>query len=647
MGGKSKEKIRIPVIADGEPVATLEGWKEGDKCFWQLIDPVLQPPRVIIPKTSINPTSVHSRREMVRMLHKELEIDELNKNEVERYVDELRARLIELKGDGNTGSGKNKAKGQKNGEEDKKPTIKTTYLELDGSIIEQISGGRFIKWTPGKEGYEILNKVETEDAIYLPANSEEEEYGAVLLPEKPEEYESIEQLVEEIRQFIHRYVDVSSTFLTISAWYVLLTWVYERMNTLPYLRVIGDWGVGKSRYLDTVGGLCYRATIAAGAITPAPIYRLIRKWHGTLILEEADRRKSDETDEVVTILNCGFEKRRPVLRCTKDNPDELQVLPTFSPKIFATRGRFQDVALESRCLTEVMRETDREDIPVQLPSEFYEEQKRLRNKLLMFRIRNFHKIDPDAGADLDLGDVEPRLKQATVCFAALFKNIDGAYGEFKNFLKKLQREIVEERANTVEGAVVSALFALTHVTDVTNVTNVTRHKIGNREYIKLTSKEISEYLNSDGILKDIKPQRVGQILKTLGLHTEPVRIGDDVGRYIVYDERALKSLARRYLLKQDKNEDENGEKTDVTSVTAVTCVTGDRGEIDESQLTEAHRLNLAVYRYVKERGEVKRSEVIEAMRKRGFDPESVKLALQVQLAAGWLVEMKGMLLAGR
>jgi hypothetical protein len=43
----------------------------------------------------------------------------------------------------------------------------------------------------------------------------------VLLPSKPEEYDSEESLLSEIQSFIHRYVDVSPLFEKIASYYVL------------------------------------------------------------------------------------------------------------------------------------------------------------------------------------------------------------------------------------------------------------------------------------------------------------------------------------------------------------------------------------------------------------------------------------------
>src|SRR5262249_44995962 len=69
----------------------------------------------------------------------------------------------------------------------------------------------------------------------------------VLLPSRPEEYGSHDELLVDISQFIHRYLDVSPLFERVASYYVLLTWIYDAFNELPYLRLRGDFGSGKTR----------------------------------------------------------------------------------------------------------------------------------------------------------------------------------------------------------------------------------------------------------------------------------------------------------------------------------------------------------------------------------------------------------------
>jgi hypothetical protein len=83
-------------------------------------------------------------------------------------------------------------------------------------------------------------------------------HQVILFPEKPEEYGTKQELVKHIQTFIHRYVDLSLAFEIIATYYILLSWVYGAFNELPYLRVRGDYGSGKTRFLLVVGSLCYK-----------------------------------------------------------------------------------------------------------------------------------------------------------------------------------------------------------------------------------------------------------------------------------------------------------------------------------------------------------------------------------------------------
>jgi hypothetical protein len=137
---------------------------------------------------------------------------------------------------------------------------------------------------------------------------------AVLLPSEPKIYGSEAELLSEIQQFIHRYVDFDSAFEKVATYYVLLSWLYDAFNELPYLRLRGDYGSGKTRALLILGSLCYKGFFASGASTVSPIFHTLDAFRGTLIFDEADFRFSDERAEVVKILNNGNVRGLPVLR---------------------------------------------------------------------------------------------------------------------------------------------------------------------------------------------------------------------------------------------------------------------------------------------------------------------------------------------
>src|SRR6266516_3589439 len=304
-------------------------------------------------------------------------------------------------------------------EEKKKRIVPTasTILE-DGTIIEMVfrpeqrrtlfaiySAGR---WTL-QEGIDL-----GQDARLVPFSPHNNlvKNEVVLLPSEPCIYGSEDKLVAEIQQFIHRYVDLSASFERVATYYVLLTWLYDAFNELPYLRLRGDYGSGKTRALLAIGSLCYKPFFASGASTVSPIFHTLDAFRGTLIFDEADFRFSDEKAEMVKILNNGNVRGLPVLRTMMNNQREFnpRAFQVFGPKIVATRGSYEDKGLESRFITEEMGSRQlRSDIPINLPETFKDEARELRNKLLLYR---FHRrLDLKLDASLADPTLEPRLNQ--------------------------------------------------------------------------------------------------------------------------------------------------------------------------------------------------------------------------------------------
>ena len=163
--------------------------------------------------------------------------------------------------------------------------------------------------------------------------------GCVLLPSSAGEFGDKPGLLADIRAYLHRYVDLSPAFVDIAAHYVLLTWVYDAFNELPYLRFRGDYGTGKTRALMTIGSICYKPFFASGASTVSPIFHVLDAVGGTLILDEADLRFSDATADLTKILNNGTMRGIPVLRTMTNRHRELnpQAFRVFGPKVVGKR----------------------------------------------------------------------------------------------------------------------------------------------------------------------------------------------------------------------------------------------------------------------------------------------------------------------
>jgi len=302
--------------------------------------------------------------------------------------------------------------------------------------------------------------------VPVPATHNLIKHQAVKLPGLPAEYRSAEKLADRIERYASRYVALSPEFLKIASSYVLLSWVYDAFNELPYLRFRGDYGSGKSRALTVFGSLLYKGFFASGASTVSPIFHTLDTFKASLVLDEADFRFTDEKAELVKILNNGNMKGFPVLRThvTPAKDFEPRAFSVYGPKMVAMRGSYDDRALESRFLTEEMSGRSLPaDIPISLPEAQEEEAAALRSKLLMYRIRERCRaaIDPAlAGSSL-----EPRMNQILLPLLSVAPTAEAGQAILA-YAAKMQAGVQSDRAGSVEGQVLEVVSDLLRQEDM-------------------------------------------------------------------------------------------------------------------------------------------------------------------------------------
>lgn len=280
----------------------------------------------------------------------------------------------------------------------------------------------------------------------------------VLLPSKPEHHGDKAEILADVTAFLHRYVALSPLFEQLAAHYVLLSWVYDAFNEIPYLRLVGTFGVGKTRAIVAIGSLCYKPFFASGASTVSPIFHIQDHFGGTLVLDEADLPFSDAKNELVKIYNSGAMRGLPVLRTMQNRDKEFnpRAFRVFGPKIIAMRGSFDDPALESRFFTEHMdRRSLRPDIPITLPPSFRTEALALRNKLLHFRLCHFFEVKPDTQRRIE--GVTPRMSQMANPLLTLISD-QGLVEKISALLRAQSTQAETKRVASPEARVLLALY---------------------------------------------------------------------------------------------------------------------------------------------------------------------------------------------
>jgi hypothetical protein len=410
-----------------------------------------------------------------------------------------------------------------------------TFLWARGTIVVELvlRGGAslgFARWTAGKVSY--LSKY---DGTYVPVGwlKPYATTGALRLPSGAKKYGTIDDLAEQIRTFIHRYFDCDPVFESVAVLYVLMTWVYESFQAVPYLRFLGLSGTGKSRALETIGSVTYRPLVVSGATTPAPLYRLIETIGGTLLLDEADYTNSQIGSDIIKVLNCGYQQGFPVIRAEKNRHGDFipRLYQVYGPKIIAGRRSFRDDATENRCLTHHPTPAARTDIPSQLPRVFEEEALYIRNQALKWR---FDMLDEVEAREVSLPGLSGRSRQLVlplISIMSLMQEQDrGRYEQdLLEFMKGREQDAESIRRETIEAKLLEAYSS--HRGDRAPICKDIRDKV--------VCQEEDSDLN---IGKWLTPRRAGDILRGMGFKTRHTNRGSELsiapGR--------LKVLIRRY-----------------------------------------------------------------------------------------------------
>jgi len=335
-------------------------------------------------------------------------------------------------------------------------------------------------------------------------------HHCVLLPSEPVESGSKQQLLADIEAYLHRYVDFSPLFERLAAHYVLLSWVFDAFGEVPYLRLKGDFGTGKTRALMALGTVVYKGFFASAASTVSPIFHTLDRFGGTLIFDEADLRFSDKTADLVKILNNGTVRGLPVLRTLQNAQKEFNpaAFTVYGPKIVAMRGTFRDEALESRFITEDMGTRPlRSDIPIRVPKSLRSEALALRNRLLHYRLTHLSEIKSDSSRLVD--GIDPRLNQTVISLLSVIDD-NTLRDAFVAQVRAWNVRLIADRAATLEARTLAALDALAE-----------------RDVPFIALSEITARVNSDELGASATARDIGHVLRarSLPLYKSNGRVG--------------------------------------------------------------------------------------------------------------------------
>jgi hypothetical protein len=314
-------------------------------------------------------------------------------------------------------------------------------VELDdGRLAEEAYDGQnafFLVYDPrsGKVRKQIPPLVTNTGVQYYPVVNDLVKHGQVMLPSNAIDYGNEVDLFKEIEEFVDRwYEETDKSQLLIDALYVVFTYIADLLPVSPYLRKYGKYGKGKSTFLKSVGGLCHRAFEVAGCSSEPALRRTFDAFNGTALIDEADFNRNDLKAPIMRILNLGHDAKTGWYNCCDEkDPKKILSFRVYCPKILATRERWNDIALESRCVNSQSRE-NRNPRPLYQTEQFERQRQQIVNKLQMWRFRNYHAFkgklrcleDPNIVRTIFGEDIQtiPRIKQIMVPLALILSDAD-------------------------------------------------------------------------------------------------------------------------------------------------------------------------------------------------------------------------------
>lgn len=238
--------------------------------------------------------------------------------------------------------------------------------------------------------------------------------------------------------------------------YALTTWVRDELTFVPHLMLMGKTTGGKTRLLNTLARVSYRATVTAAA-TPASMFRLIDAYGVTYYISEYHGLEKDARRDLDNVVRMGQKRGETVHRTEPTSSGyEPMVFDPFSHVAVATQFTPDD-DIVNRCI-QIRSSPPNRDMPATHDEDAAQ---LLRNRLLYAR---FRLLDSDEWATAEkrayryladnniIGRTREKLL-SLLTVAHIWDRVD----ELEPFIEDVIKQDKEAAADSQDALVVEAL----------------------------------------------------------------------------------------------------------------------------------------------------------------------------------------------
>lgn len=359
--------------------------------------------------------------------------------------------------------------------------------------------------------------------------------GSIILPSTVEEYGSSLDLLNAIKSYLHKYIDLSLFDLSILAHYAVMTWHWDRFGAVPYLRFQGQPGTGKSRCLQVLRSICYRSIDLGVSPSCSALLRSIDLVRGTSFIDEADY-EGDFRSDLIKMLNAGYKKDGlRTLSAMKGEDWQPETFCVGGPKVLANRHSFNDRALETRCITiETISKTVDRRVPTELLREFKMEGQSLRNRLLKMRLLGLPTLNNNN--DDALRKLDGRARELSLAIHNVSPD-----PEFQNEFVRYMENRSETLRDDDPTKIVLEAYSLLAKHDTSRQIELKHISL---EAIRIGKiRDIPEYVFSS--------RKTADLIRGLGFET----FKRSSGKVILPDRALLKEQSDRFRIRDDSGDD--------------------------------------------------------------------------------------------
>ena len=300
----------------------------------------------------------------------------------------------------------------------------------------------------------IDEKVHMNGKAYVAVSPKCYPYPPYLFDERLDyHFPQTQEIFDKVLAEVKRFTDLEHESQVLISAAILLSYVQERFDTLPYLYLLGDNESGKSNTLRLIAELAYRALYGVG-IPAADLFTYLGSDDYTPTIIEDEIQGIEKDTEKAKIWKAGYKRGAKVPRIINEER-EIRYFNTFCLKFAAGENLIDLKGLAERFIVIQMIEGQPE-------KDYYDDMDLdrfadIRRELLLWRCDKL--FDPKLTYGFDLPWLRGRMRELYLPLLIVIRETT-YYPLLEDFVRRKVEERKEAKRNSLEGFLTKVVASL-------------------------------------------------------------------------------------------------------------------------------------------------------------------------------------------